>query len=135
MCVESEPDSLQSDASPILRHLPCWKVGEEARMEKQYLSQASRLCLQLKTKFHILFKSQFPSAVDGNPTLQAICSWCHVSLLKINIAAVGRHRRGECLMALDWTHISCCCLLQLACQEAPFCSLHSYMTFNHMPIY
>lgn len=26
--------------------------------------------------------------------LRAICSWCHISLLKINIAAVERRRQG-----------------------------------------
>lgn len=77
LCVKSESDSLQSDASLILHHLPSCKVGEEARMEKQSLSLSCwphvSVCSSFffflnKTSFHILSNQDFSSSVDGNPT-------------------------------------------------------------------
>ncbi len=52
VCVKSESDSLQSDASSVLHHLPYWNVGEEAKdgetiSVRRLIPLVSRLCLQL----------------------------------------------------------------------------------------
>lgn len=69
-----------------------WKNDLEAR-----ISVCSLLILSFflrKPNFMSCLNQGFSTSVAGNPTRRAICSWSHVSLLKINIAAVERHLQG-----------------------------------------
>lgn len=87
----------------------------------------------LNLKFISCVNLDFSTSLDGNPTLWAICCRCHISLLKINIAAVerrhqgGRERDGERLLLLkskswllDWRVV---CPQLIVLQQALFCCL------------
>lgn len=66
----------------------------------------SPLCLQLvqillaimlfltKPNYKSCLNQGLSTSVDGNPTLCTICSWCHISMWKMTVAAVERHLQG-----------------------------------------
>lgn len=62
---------------------------------RPYVHKRIYVCSFLtKATFISCLNQSFSTSLNGNPTLCAICSRCHISLLKINIAAVERHQQG-----------------------------------------